>query len=354
MLNLIPEKASYDEPLKSVLGNDVLKKRSKGVKSKRGFAWRTLGSLGERRKRKPLKFGGEMSSDSELSDDEDLKGQGKDLGDETKTMSPLAEPKEFQLAFIPTKAKPPVLRSNSNSNSSSSTPTLVERPLAQRSATLDHILRNNDEDARLDALQTVDYDQEIMLLRRQRGVLAADEEDLDYSDYEERTHNPITHVRGEVGERTAGGGGGGWSPAFLTRHQSQNENSRKGDGRMQAPSEPLPGPVPVPATPSLLKALDRVAIAQRAAYGTPTSPLGRSQGQSQPMSPSPEVGKEGQKKSTSNPTTPTAVRSSGPYEDAEAGLGKSRRPKRTSEGKAEGKAQKWEEFWREVRVKAQT
>jgi hypothetical protein len=356
MRSLISEKPGYDKPLKSVLGNGVLKKGSKGAKSKRGFAWRTLGSLGGRRKRKPLKFGGEMSSDSELSDDEDLKGQGKDLGNATKTstppktMSPFAEPKQIELAFIPTKAKPPVLRSNSNSNSSSSTPTLVERPLAHRGTTLDHILRNNDEDAPLDSLQPVDYDQEIMLLRRQRGVLAADDEDLDYSDYEERTHNPITHVREEVGERTAVGDGGGWSPAFLTKHRSQNENRREGDGRVHIPSVPLPEPVPVPATPSLLKALDRVAIAQRAAYGTPTSPLGRSQEQSQPMTTSPEVGR---KKSSSKPTTPTAVRSSGSYEDAEAGLGKSRRPKRTSEGKAEGKAQRWEEFWREVRVKAQ-
>jgi hypothetical protein len=58
-----------------------------------------------------------------------------------------------------------------------------------------------------------------MLLRRQRGVLAADDEDLDYSDYEERAHNQVTYVSGEIGERA--GDRGGWSPAFLTKHLSK-------------------------------------------------------------------------------------------------------------------------------------
>ena len=355
------EKLSYDDPPKLAFGNDVLKKkRSKAAKSKKGFSWRTLGSLGRRKERKPLKFGGEMSSDSDLSDDEDLKGQAKGRGDGTKTstttsktVSPLAE--HQQLASIPTKVKRPPLRSNSNSNSGSSTPTLVDRPLGRRGTIADQI---NDENPRLDALHKLDYDHEIMLLRRQRGVLAADDEDLDYSDYEERAHSQITHVPGEMGERAAGGGG--WSPAFLTKHLSQNSRQRHGD--VQIPPVSVPGPVPVPATPSLLKALDRVAVAQRAAYGIPTSPLSQHQSQGQSQSISSEVGKECWKKraltSISNPTTPTAVKTADTYEDGEVGRGKSTRPKRMSEGRVDEdqaqRAPRWEEFWREVRVKAQT
>jgi hypothetical protein len=214
-----------------------------------------------------------MSSDSDLSDDEDLKGQDKDRRNGTKTtttskaVSSLAEHK--QLASSPTHAKRPPLRSNSNANSGSSTPTLVDRPLGRKSMAMDQIIKNNEENARLDALHTLDYDQEIMLLRRQRGVLAADDEDLDYSDYEERTHNQVTHFPREMGERAAAGGG--WSPAFLTKRLS-----KQGHGEVLIPPVPAPGLVPAPATPSLLKALDRVAVAQRAAYGIPTSPLGQS------------------------------------------------------------------------------
>jgi hypothetical protein len=246
MRNVAPdhEKLSYDDPPKLAFGNEVLKKRSKVTKSKKGFSWKTLESLGRRKQRKPLKFGGEMSSDSDLSDDEDLKGQDKDRWDGTKTsttsnaMSSLAEHK--QLASSPTNAKRPPLRLNSNSNSGSLTPTLVDRPLGRKS-TMDQIIKNNEENARLDALHALDDDQEFMLLRRQRGVLAADDEDLDYSDYE-RAHNQVTYVSGEIGERAADGVG--WSPAFLTKYMS-----KPGHGDVQIPPVPVPGPVSVPATP---------------------------------------------------------------------------------------------------------
>ncbi|KIM42953.1 hypothetical protein M413DRAFT_443775 [Hebeloma cylindrosporum] len=341
MRNVAPdhEKLSYDDPPKLAFGNDVLKKkRSKAIKAKKGFTWKSLGSLGGRKQRKPLKFGGEMSSDSDLSDDEDPKGHRGD-GTKTSTTSTTVSPsvEHKQLSSIPPKAKRPPLRSNSNSNSGSTTPTLVDRPLGRRSTILD---------------------QEIMALRRQRGALAADDEELDYSDYEERTHKQSTHVSGEMGERTSREGG--WSPAFLTKHLSQN--SRQGHGHVQTSSVPPIAPVPVPATPSLLRALDRVAVAQRAAYGIPTSPLSQSQPQSQSQSISSEAGKAHRKKrplnSTSNPTTPSAAKPSETYEDAEAGRGKSTRPKRMSEERGgEDKTQRsprWEEFWREVRVKAQT
>jgi len=351
MRNVAPDqKLSYDDPPKLPFGNDVLKKkRSKATQSKKGFAWKTLGNLGGRKERKPVKFGGEMSSDSDLSDDEDSEGQGKDHGDGTKTFttpktaSPVAENK--QLASIPTNSKRPPLRSNSNSNTGSSTPTLVDRPLGRKGTVLDPIIKNNEENARLDSLHTLDYDKEIMLLRRQRGVLAADDEDLDYSDYEERAQNQITRVSGEMGERAASGGG--WSPAFLAKHASQN--SKQDHGHTQIPSVPVPGPVPVPATPSLLKALDRVAVAQRAAYGIPTSPLGQPQGQNPSLSS--EAGKGDQKRHSNS----TAVKFSETDEGVEAGRGnlKPTPPKRMSEDNAQ-RAPRWEEFWREVRVKAQT
>jgi hypothetical protein len=82
---------------------------------------------------------------------------------------------------------------------------------------------------------------------------------VEYSDYEEdtrstkeRSGNPFNRD----GER--------WSPAFLVRHQ------------LPSPRKPplgppiaqiLPGAMPVPATPSLIKAIDRIAVAQQDAFG---------------------------------------------------------------------------------------
>ena len=88
-----------------------------------------------------------------------------------------------------------------------------------------------------------------------------------------------------------------------------------------------PGAVPVPATPSLIKAIDRIAVAQRDAFGVPVG---------LPAS-----------------TTPEAV--SKPSRDGSGVVD----PLVTMEGsakveKTKERAPRWEEFWREVRVKAQS
>ncbi len=75
--------------------------------------------------------------------------------------------------------------------------------------------------------------------------------EVEYSDYEEED---VTSLKGRGTERD------GWRPAFLDRHSVQ--------GRVGSRSMPASAPalVPVPATPSLIKALDRIAVAQREGF----------------------------------------------------------------------------------------
>ncbi|KAF8817174.1 hypothetical protein BYT27DRAFT_7219391 [Phlegmacium glaucopus] len=240
-----------------------------------GFTkWKKNKALGlSETRRKPIKFGAvdDLSSGSDSSDSE------SDL-DELRTKEGSEQKKKLPWA---------------SGSYSSSTPTLVDgRVGKEASKTLDH-----------------DIDSEIKKLKIQKQhVFQKDLDTLDYSDYEE----DLSMVyRG--GDRTpkvaAGTEDQDWHPGFLKRHHTTQLPTAEGLHRSQSVN-------PVPATPSLIKALDRIAVAQRDAFG----PL------------------------------PGIVVNGLPAPNVDA-VGS---PERRREIKSGGeRAPRWEDFWREVRVKAQ-
>jgi len=117
-----------------------------------------------------------------------------------------------------------------------------------------------------------------------RAVLRGEDNDVEYSDYEE----DVTNAQLQTEEQR---NSPGWKPPFLVRHDSNAAN----------PASPV-GAVPI--TPSLIRAMDRIAVAQAQAYG-----------------------------SSSGPDTSTAS----PEVETESIL---------------ARKQRWESFWRDVTVKA--
>ncbi|TFK69508.1 hypothetical protein BDN72DRAFT_888245 [Pluteus cervinus] len=82
----------------------------------------------------------------------------------------------------------------------------------------------------------------------------------EYSDYEEDL--TTQHKRdGDPSEQ------GKWKPAFIRKHTASTAQTRSHTTSTVAtiPIAP-PGAIPVPATPSLIKALDRIAVAQKDAF----------------------------------------------------------------------------------------
>ncbi|KAF9453111.1 hypothetical protein P691DRAFT_801975 [Macrolepiota fuliginosa MF-IS2] len=238
------------------------------------------------RKRKPVKFGAidELSSSDE---DDDIKN------------SPLIFP---PLSY------------------SSSTPTLVdESPKALRKK------HTTDDPAKP---LMIDYDAELAELKKLKGTNI--DNIPDYSDHEEEDLTSISQRRQSQDH-------GPWSPAFMQRHSPAS--SADGGKVLSVPS---PGALPVPATPSLIKALDRLAIAQREAFGqssaslpTPsTSVSGEGEGQGAQKHHTPET----------RATKPTLKEEELEEEDNARAVANARRER----------APRWENFWREVRVKAQT
>jgi len=292
---------------------ELLKKKSKA--RRRGTGWNINAEVGDRKERKPIKFG-EVSDGSDESDD-----------DLTKRASSSSSP-------IHRHAKRPGLKDTHHSTSASITPTLVG------------VMQIPASDPKLDGLETLDYDQEIAQLKKQRkqrlmntqqaAELESDVE-LDYSDYEEdlASKGLLRSKHINSGDRS---GFDAWSPAFLKRHQSD---------RAAALSAPNPSmPVPVPATPSLIKALDRLAVAQRQAFE---------------MAAAAGVTAAGNQAHVQNP--PTAISRSASIQGAptrqkpKSRLTESATPEDAEAGgsvETRERSPRWEEFWREVRVKAQT
>ncbi|KAJ7740901.1 hypothetical protein DFH07DRAFT_891638 [Mycena maculata] len=131
----------------------------------------------------------------------------------------------------------------------------------------------------------------------------------EYSDFEEE----------DVTSLAASKDGKEWSPGFLQRHRSgmnavsssasQHTTVHSNSSNSRPPTSPpdtrSPPLVPVPATPSLIKALDRIAVAQKDAFPAPAGPEGM----------------------PGSPRTNTSPRE-------------------------EPKGARWEDFWKEVRDKA--
>jgi hypothetical protein len=198
---------------------------------------------------------------------------------------------ETQNTLTPTSARPKP-KAQTSANSASGTSTLVE---------------NNSDKA---GSKTIGGSERIKLMRAKAGQDAhetgSDGEIPEYSDYEEDiTSSKRRRIRAERDSP-------GWRPEFLQRqHQS-------GEGIVpEAPAAVTsPGAISVSATPSLIKAMDRLAAAQQEAFSKVENQVG-------PTSPQPEI--------------PTG-------ED----------PTSQEQENHETKARtaRWQEFWREVKEKA--
>ncbi|KAG5652906.1 hypothetical protein H0H81_003167 [Sphagnurus paluster] len=159
----------------------------------------------------------------------------------------------------------------------------------------------------------------------------------EYSDYEEDLGSPRTEVGTQEGQV-------GWSPGFMKQSSSiaARGNSRSVDAILSTggPHGVLPLPMgAVPATPSLIKALDRISAAQRDAFSaevvvsTPTS-------SNDPSSNHPSSYSRNQKGSTHVEGLPKLQdhQTDGLHEVENT----------------HNRAPMWEQFWREVRHKAQS
>ncbi|KAF5321569.1 hypothetical protein D9619_000097 [Psilocybe cf. subviscida] len=282
------EKSSF-ELTRVPTGVERLKKK----RGRRNTVWRVAngvsedsGSNGERKGRKgrkPVKFGTPASSSSSDDDDElDKGGARRSHGDDAP--------------------KPAIAR---RFHSSSSTPTLVDaappsklkyavgRPkFSPRISSHDYALStpststSTPNDARLEFMPVLDYDTEIAQLKgrfgRTQTTVSPNGEVLDYSDFESETEqilagrqqrplsDPRRQYAGGVAKlaRSPSARVEEWTPAFLARHASA-ASAKVTVPRMSedAVLTPPPRPAPVPATPSLVRALDRLAAAQREAFG---------------------------------------------------------------------------------------
>lgn len=112
------------------------------------------------------------------------------------------------------------------------------------------------------------------------GVKAVKDDTLDYSDFEEDVASTIMGPTGLPKSSM-------WSPAFLRRHsvQSSEVQSHRPSMTPQRAANNNSSHIdasstlrfsPIPATPSLIRAIDRLAVAQQAAYD-PLPPLVREQ-----------------------------------------------------------------------------
>ena len=137
----------------------------------------------------------------------------------------------------------------------------------------------------------------------------------EYSDIEEED---VTTVLKKANASANIRGSPGWKPPFIARSQSQASGMT--DAATLAPpassrTPTLPPPGTVPLTPSLMYAIDRIAVAQSEAYGSQNG---------LPMSfPQPKL--NGMLAPTL-PSTPSAA--------------------------SEGSGEQWDSFWRDVTAKA--
>jgi len=244
------------------------------------------------RGRKPVKFGSDLSSESEsldLDDDDETTKRGtQGSKDNSASSTPLILQQDRTLADPPPRPThlPP-------RRLSSSTATLVERRKTTRPFTY---------------LPSLDYEKEIEAVKdklRRNGAGGVDGE-VEYSDYEE----DASSTRGRSGSSFTADGER-WSPAFLARHQPTSPPKPP----PRSTTTQIPGAMPVPATPSLIKAIERIAVAQKDAFGIAGGV------------------------SVGDPTKPNHV--SDITEEGEPDLANQMQ-----------RAPRWEEFWREVRVKA--
>lgn len=258
----------------------------------------------ERKRKKPIKFGTveELSSSDDEGSEPEKEGKGLVL----KLGAEIEKDGRDEKGQI----KRPLVVANPPSYSSdvSSAPTLVDgRQTVYRPPIIPTLKEPRPWDDSVD----IDYDKELERLQARLGSRElptySDDEDIGVKSKPKTAPNTVSTFV-EAPASTA------WSPAFLHRHQSQGTESKVPSLENAALSPmivpPIPGAVPLPATPSLIRAIDRITVAQKDAFGV----------QAPESYPSPQ--------------------------DAEAGL-----PQK--HGQTETSPRRWDEFWREVSVKAQ-
>ena len=187
-------------------------------------------SSGPRNNRGMVKFRpshtGDLSSDSDSD------------GDNIKLRAPLGSPTTVHL-------RPWLVRRPSSSSRSTGTTTLFGDDSwgPQIGGAVNPVVVENEE-AKLLAMPKVMYN-------------AGDTEVPEYSDHEEDVTAEVQIPRNDPA----------WSPPFFLRHHvSQSRRSTEGSKGPEATGTLPPGAVPV--TPSLINALDRIAVAQGQAYGS--------------------------------------------------------------------------------------
>ncbi|KAF7324766.1 hypothetical protein MKEN_00518400 [Mycena kentingensis (nom. inval.)] len=148
----------------------------------------------------------------------------------------------------------------------------VQRPWLRQKMSMASTTPTLVDDARG---KDLDIDKEMKRIRNVKG--GKDGEAPDYSDYEE---DVTSHGNSK------GGNDPDWKPAFLHRHSSaakSNGFSSTASQRTAVSSSNTKSPPlgAVPATPSLIKALDRIAVAQKDAFTPPP----HTEGMPDPASP---------------------------------------------------------------------
>lgn len=159
----------------------------------------------------------------------------------------------------------------------------------------------------------IDYDKELEKLKKVRGDKFGKDIGEEYSDREEDVTNA------PAARSSPSPANSQWSPAFLERHRQGSLSSVGKGSKGVSPTAAMP----IPSTPSLIRAVDRIQRAQHEIY----TPMG-------------------------DTTRPSAPRQEVDDINLEDGI-------HSPEGRGKDesklvKSPRWEDFWREVRVKAQS
>jgi hypothetical protein len=123
-------------------------------------------------------------------------------------------------------------------------------PLAHRTSTLSSLTLTNGSNVDSWKTSPMKGAQERGVPARRAVLLGQENDAPDYSDYEEDVTNAQTHT-----DRNSPA----WEPQIFARHGSDVANPASSVGA-------------VPMTPSLIRAVDRIAAAQAQAYGTSSGP----------------------------------------------------------------------------------
>jgi hypothetical protein len=125
-------------------------------------------------------------------------------------------------------------------------------PLARRTSTLSSVTLTNGSNTGSWTVSPMKGDQERVPPARRVVLRGNDNDTPEYSDYEE----DVTNAQVQTGEFR---NPQDWKPPFLSRHGSNAANLASTIGA-------------VPITPSLIRAVDRIAAAQAQAYGSSSGP----------------------------------------------------------------------------------